>query len=99
MKWTVLACGHLGALGRAGLFLLVSVLMWRALDGDDDSDGPNDKNTIGRAFSQLQVRPATCLQAVHACVCACSGGRRRGRLLQLHCHLTFDVAAGHCCRP
>jgi hypothetical protein len=58
VKWLTLITGHLGQLGRAGLFLLVSVLMWRALDGSESPD-PNEKekNTIGRAFTQLQARP------------------------------------------
>lgn len=57
MKWLTLITGHLGALGRAGLFLLVSVLMWRALEGTETSptDSEEEKNTIGRAFTQLQA--------------------------------------------
>jgi hypothetical protein len=56
VKWLTLITGHLGALGRAGLFLLVSVLMWRALDGNDTPDPTaKEKNTIGRAFTQLQA--------------------------------------------
>lgn len=56
MKWLTLITGHLGALGRAGLFLLVSVLMWRALDGSETTNpAEKEKNTIGRAFTQLQV--------------------------------------------
>lgn len=56
VKWLVLITGHLGALGRAGLFLLVSVLMWRALDGTETPNpDEKEKNTIGRAFTQLQA--------------------------------------------
>jgi hypothetical protein len=67
VKWLTLITGHLGALGRAGLFLLVSVLMWRALDGSESPD-PNEKekNTIGRAFTQLQAsRSSTCTAYSH----------------------------------
>ena len=57
VKWLTLITGHLGALGRAGLFLLVSVLMWRALDGSETTNpDEKEKNTIGRAFTQLQAR-------------------------------------------
>jgi hypothetical protein len=53
VKWLVLTAGHVGQLGRFGLFLLVSILMWRALEGKGTSNN-QDQNTIGRALSQLQ---------------------------------------------
>ncbi len=55
MKWLVLVSGHIGFLGRAALFMFVSVLMWRALGGNDDSQNKN-KNTISNALTQLTVR-------------------------------------------
>ncbi len=55
IKWTVLVCGHAGALARAALFCFVSVLMIRCLQGYR----PNNPNLQreGAAFNQLTVQP------------------------------------------
>lgn len=50
----MLISGHLGQLGRFGLFLMVSIFMWRSLEGQDTNNG--NQNTIGAALSSLQVR-------------------------------------------
>lgn len=52
VKWTVLTAGHLGQLGRFGLFLMVSIFMWRSLEGANTND--KHQNTIGAALSSLQ---------------------------------------------
>ena len=54
-KWTVLVCGHVGALARGALFCFVSVLMIRVLHGYTPDD-PN-LETEGAALNQLTVRP------------------------------------------
>lgn len=47
--------GHIGIAGRAALFLLVAILMYRSVS--DDSLGSRDQNSFGNALSGLRVRP------------------------------------------
>ena len=45
--------GHIGIAGRAALFLLVAILMYRSVS--DDSLGSKDQNSFGNALSGLRV--------------------------------------------
>lgn len=54
-KWLVLVSGHLGALGRAALFMGVAILMFRAMG--DKGDANKKENTVSKALNQLVVRP------------------------------------------
>ena len=44
--------GHIGFLGRAGVFLFVAILMFRAIANPDINN--TNETTIGNALSQLQ---------------------------------------------
>lgn len=54
-KWLVLVSGHLGALGRAALFMGVAILMFRAMG--DKGNANKKENTVSKALNQLVVRP------------------------------------------
>lgn len=44
--------GHIGFLGRSGVFLFVAILMFRTIKSPDINS--TDETTIGNALSQLQ---------------------------------------------
>jgi len=46
------AAGHIGFLGRSGVFLFVAILMFRTIANPDINS--TDETTIGNALSQLQ---------------------------------------------
>lgn len=48
-KWVLLVLGHLGFLGRSGLFLFVAILMFRALHSDVHQNG----NTLANGINQF----------------------------------------------
>ena len=100
MKWLVLITGHLGALGRAGLFLLVSVLMWRALDGTETPNpDEKEKNTIGRAFTQLQASRCLTHEACSRCA-QCARRLHSQQVERLAGHQQADsAAASRSCGP
>ena len=52
--WMTVISGHIGIAGRAALFLLVAILMYRSVS--DDSLGTKDQNSFGNALSGLRVR-------------------------------------------
>lgn len=62
-KWLVLTAGHMGALGRAALFMGVAILMFRAM-GDNGPDAKN-QNTVSKALNQLTVRSLIPVQPLH----------------------------------
>ena len=47
-----MAAGHIGFLGRSGVFLFVAILMFRTIANPDINS--TDETTIGNALSQLQ---------------------------------------------
>lgn len=75
-EWTVLALGHIGFLGRAIMFLFVSVLMFRAFrehvenGGDAMANGLNQwvDTTAGRFFMYVSGI-LTCVYGVFAMAC------------------------------
>ncbi len=48
----LLSAGHIGFLGRSGVFLFVAILMFRTIANPDINN--TDETTIGNALSQLQ---------------------------------------------
>ncbi|KAL3162117.1 hypothetical protein ABBQ32_009829 [Trebouxia sp. C0010 RCD-2024] len=50
--WLLIVTGHIGFLGRSGVFLFVAVLMFRTIRRPDINS--TDETTIGNALSQLQ---------------------------------------------
>ena len=50
--WCVVLSGHVGFLGRSGVFLFVAVLMFRTIKSPDINT--THETTIGNALSQLQ---------------------------------------------
>ncbi|KAI9299088.1 hypothetical protein K502DRAFT_338960 [Neoconidiobolus thromboides FSU 785] len=55
IKYTVLTLGHIGFLGRAGVFLMVAILMFKASSDDIDVG----KYTVGAALDQLRANRGT----------------------------------------
>ena len=86
-----LAAGHIGFLGRSGVFLFVAILMFRTIANPDVNS--TDETTIGNALSQLQKTHAgrACLFilgfflivygtfAVSSKACLCSHDRQRSQ--------------------
>ncbi|KAL0022300.1 hypothetical protein WJX79_007413 [Trebouxia sp. C0005] len=50
--WILIVTGHIGFLGRSGVFLFVAILMFRTIANPDINS--TDQTTIGNALSQLQ---------------------------------------------
>lgn len=50
--WILIVTGHIGFLGRSGVFLFVAILMFRTIANPDINN--TDETTIGNALSQLQ---------------------------------------------
>ncbi|KAL3147402.1 hypothetical protein ABBQ38_014468 [Trebouxia sp. C0009 RCD-2024] len=52
LMWTVIVTGHIGFIGRAGVFLFVGILFFRLISDESVAD-PNT-TTIGNGLAQLQ---------------------------------------------
>lgn len=52
MSVSAVVAGHIGFLGRSGVFLFVAILMFRTIANPDINN--KDVTTIGNALSQLQ---------------------------------------------
>ncbi|KAL3162116.1 hypothetical protein ABBQ32_009828 [Trebouxia sp. C0010 RCD-2024] len=52
LMWTVIVTGHIGFIGRAGVFLFVAILFFRLISDESVAD-PNT-TTIGNGLAQLQ---------------------------------------------
>ncbi|DBB00742.1 hypothetical protein WJX77_001794 [Trebouxia sp. C0004] len=50
--WSLIVTGHIGFLGRSGVFLFVAILMFRTIANPNINS--TDETTIGNALSQLQ---------------------------------------------
>lgn len=50
--WVLIVTGHIGFVGRSGVFLFVAILMFRTIANPDINS--TDETTIGNALSQLQ---------------------------------------------
>ncbi|KAJ3042178.1 hypothetical protein HDV00_008065 [Rhizophlyctis rosea] len=62
-RYLILTLGHIGFLGRAGIFLFVSALMWKGLrGGDDDEDeegfDPEVRTMMGSGLNLLRAKKA-----------------------------------------